>query len=245
MEEMVVQEGERLQKVLAHAGIASRRAAEELISAGRVRVNGRPARLGQRVDASKDQVEVDGSRVPVAPELRYYLLNKPTGTVTTTSDEKGRATVMDLIGAGERLWPVGRLDVDTEGALLVTNDGELTQRLTHPSFEVGKTYLAEVRGTVTRATARALVGGVELDDGVATARRADIVGTSRDATLVELEMGEGRRREIRRMFDALGHPVTRLARTAIGPLGLGRLRPGTYRRVTPDEVAALYRASGL
>lgn len=240
---MAAAEGDRLQKVLAHAGVASRRAAEELISAGRVTVNGKRARLGQRVDASKDEVEVDGSRVPVAPELRYYLLNKPIGTVTTTSDEKGRDTVMDLIGEGERLWPVGRLDTDTEGALLITNDGELTQRLTHPSYEVPKTYLAEVRGTVSRATVRDLVSGVELEDGVATARRAEVVGTSRDATLVELDMGEGRTREVRRMFAAVGHPVTRLARTAIGPLGLGRLRPGTYRRVTPDEIAALYRAS--
>jgi pseudouridine synthase len=235
--------GERLQKVLAHAGVASRRAAEEMIVAGRVRVNGAPARLGQRVDTSKDSVELDGSPVPVAPELRHYLLNKPSGTVTTTDDEHGRPTVMELIGEEGRLWPIGRLDVDTEGALIVTNDGDLTQRLTHPSYEVPKTYLAEVRGRVIPRDVRRLTKGVELEDGMATAHRAQILEARADATLVEVEMREGRNREVRRMFEALGYPVARLARVAIGPLGLGRLKPGTYRRLSATEVGTLYGAS--
>jgi len=240
---MTAPSGERLQKVLAHAGIASRRAVEEMIVAGRVRVNGAPARLGQRVDPSKDSVEIDGSLVPVAPELRHYLLNKPAGTVTTTDDEQGRPTVMDLVGEEGRLWPVGRLDVDTEGALIVTNDGELTHRLTHPSYGVTKTYLAEVRGRVPPRAARALVSGIELPDGPAAARRAQIVEARADATLVEVEMGEGRNREVRRMFEALGYPVVRLARVAIGPLALGRLKPGTYRRLSATEVSALQGAT--
>lgn len=235
--------GERLQKVLAHAGIASRRAAEELIVSGRVRVNGAPARLGQRVDPTKDAVEVDGSPVPVAPQLVYYLLNKPQGTVTTTDDEHGRPTVMDLIGEAGRLWPVGRLDVDTEGVLIVTNDGELTNRLTHPRYGVAKTYLAEVTGRVTPRDVRHLVTGVTLDDGLASARRAVVVESGAGATLVELELGEGRNREVRRMFEALGYRVARLARVAIGPVGLGRLKPGTYRRLTGAEIATLYAAS--
>jgi pseudouridine synthase len=240
---VAVTAGERLQKVLAHAGIASRRAAEELIVAGRVRVNGAPAHLGQRVDPAKDAVEVDGSPVPVAPGLRHYLLNKPAGTVTTTDDEHGRPTVMDLIGEGERLWPVGRLDVDSEGALIVTNDGELTNRLTHPRYGVPKTYLAEVRGRVAPRDVRRLVSGITLEDGPAAARRAVVVEGSADATLVELEMGEGRNREVRRMFEALGYGVSRLARVAIGPVRLGRLKPGTYRKLTGAEIQTLYDAA--
>lgn len=236
-------QGHRLQKVLAQAGVASRRAAEDLIAAGRVRVNGTAARLGQRVDPTKDAVEVDGSPVPIAPDLRHYLLNKPPGTVATTDDEQGRPTVLDLIGEEGRLWPVGRLDVDSEGALIITNDGELTNRLTHPSFGVIKTYLAEVRGTVGARDVRRLVAGVELADGPAAATRAVVVERRGDATLVELEMGEGRNREVRRMFEALGFRVTRLARIAIGPVALGRLKPGTYRKLAPAEVQALYAAS--
>jgi 23S rRNA pseudouridine2605 synthase len=240
---MTVETGERLQKVLAHAGVASRRAAEELIVAGRVRVNGTRAHLGQRVDPIKDEVEVDGSPVPVAPGLRHYLLNKPTGTVTTTDDEHGRPTVMDLIGEEGRLWPVGRLDIDTEGALIVTNDGELTNRLTHPRYGITKTYLAEVTGRVTRSDVRRLVTGVVLEDGLAVARRAVVVESTADATLVELEMGEGRHREVRRMFEALGYRVARLARVAIGPVVVGRLKPGTYRKLTQGEIRTLYAAA--
>lgn len=238
-------EPQRIQKVLAHAGIASRRAVEEMIEAGRVKVNGKRARLGQRVDPSKDEVEVDGSRVPLQAELRYYLLNKPVGVVTTSDDPEGRETVLEYIETDERVWPVGRLDIETEGALLLTNDGELTHRLTHPSFEVPKTYLAEVRGAVGSKAIRALLSGVELDDGPARARSAQIVEQARGDTLLELVMTEGRNREIRRMLDALGFTVVRLVRVAIGPLRLGRLKAGTYRRLGPAEVMALYRAAGL
>lgn len=238
-------EPQRLQKVLSHAGIASRRAVEEMIEAGRVKVNGKRARLGQRVDPAKDEVEVDGSRVPLRAELRYYLLNKPVGVVTTSDDPEGRETVLDYIETDERVWPVGRLDIETEGALLLTNDGELTHRLTHPSFEVPKTYLAEVRGSVGNKAIRALLSGVQLDDGPARARGAQIVEQARGDTLLELVLTEGRNREIRRMLDALGFTVVGLVRVAIGPLKLGRLKAGTYRKLGPAEVMALYRAAGL
>lgn len=238
-------EPQRIQKVLAHAGVASRRAVEEMIEAGRVKVNGKKARLGQRVDPAKDAVEVDGSRVPLQAELRYYLLNKPVGVVTTSDDPEGRETVLEYIETDERVWPVGRLDIETEGALLLTNDGDLTHRLTHPSFEVPKTYLAEVRGSVGSKAIRALLSGVELDDGPARARSAQIVEQARGDTLLELVMTEGRNREIRRMLDTLGFTVVRLVRVAIGPLRLGRLKAGTYRKLGPAEVMALYRAAGL
>ena len=238
-------EPQRIQKVLAHAGVASRRAVEEMIEAGRVKVNGKKARPGQRVDPAKDAVEVDGSRVPLQAELRYYLLNKPVGVVTTSDDPEGRETVLEYIETDERVWPVGRLDIETEGALLLTNDGDLTHRLTHPSFEVPKTYLAEVRGSVGSKAIRALLSGVELDDGPARARSAQIVEQARGDTLLELVMTEGRNREIRRMLDTLGFTVVRLVRVAIGPLRLGRLKAGTYRKLGPAEVMALYRAAGL
>lgn len=238
-------EPQRIQKVLAHAGVASRRAVEEMVEAGRVRVNGKEARLGQRVDPTKDKVEVDGSEVPLRAELRYYLLNKPVGVITTSDDPEGRETVLDYIEADERVWPVGRLDIETEGALLLTNDGELTHRLTHPSFEVPKTYIVEVRGSVGGKVVRLLLSGVELDDGFARARSAQIVEQARGDTLIELVLTEGRNREIRRMFEALGFTVVGLVRVAIGPLKLGRLKPGTYRRLGPSEVMALYRAAGL
>ena len=238
-------EPQRIQKVLAHAGIASRRAVEEMIEAGRVKVNGSRARLGQRIDPAKDAVEVDGSRVPLQHELRYYLLNKPVGVVTTSDDPEGRETVLDYIETDERVWPVGRLDIETEGALLLTNDGELTHRLTHPSFEVPKTYLAEVRGAVGNKVIRALLTGVELEDGFARARSAQIVEQAKGDTLIELVLTEGRNREIRRMLDALGFTVVGLVRVAIGPLRLGRLKAGTYRNLVPAEVMALYRAAGL
>ncbi len=230
--------------MLAHAGVGSRRAVEELIAAGRVRVNGRRARLGQRVVVAKDEVEVDGSRVPIAPELRYYLVNKPVGTVTTARDPQGRPTVMDLVGEEARMWPVGRLDADSEGALVVTNDGDLTEALTHPRFEVEKTYVATVGGHLRRGALKELQRGIALEDGVARARRARVVGEAGDSTMIEVVMTEGKKREVRRMLAAVGHPVTRLVRVAVGPVRLGRLKPGTYRKLTPDEVRALYRAAG-
>lgn len=236
---------ERLQKVLAHAGVGSRRAVEALIVAGRVRVNGVVARLGQKVDSSTDVVEVDGSLVPLAADLLYYLMNKPEGVVTTASDPAGRPTVMDLWEGEERVWPVGRLDVASEGALVLTSDGDLTHRLTHPRFGVTKTYLVEVRGELSGSTLRRLGRGVELEDGPTAPARVRLRGRAGGSSLVEVRLREGRNRQVRRMFETLGHPVGRLVRTAIGPLMLGRLRPGTYRRLTPEEVRAVFRACGL
>ena len=238
-------EPQRIQKVLAHAGIASRRAVEEMIEAGRVKVNGSRARLGQRIDPDKDQVEVDGSLVPLKAELRYFLLNKPVGVVSTAADPEGRETVVDLVETDERVWPVGRLDIESEGAVLLTNDGELTHHLTHPSFEVPKTYLVEVRGAVGSKVIRALLGGIDLEDGPARATGAQIVEHAKGHTLIELVLTEGRNRIIRRMLEALDVPVVRLVRVAIGPLRLGRLKAGTYRKLGPGEVMALYRAAGL
>ena len=238
-------EGERLQKVLAHAGIGSRRAVEEMIAAGRVTVNGEVAVLGRRIDAEKDKVQVDGSMVPLRAELEYLLLNKPEGVVTTADDEGGRETVLDLVEATGRIWPVGRLDIGTEGALLLTNDGELTHRLTHPRYHVAKTYLAEVTGPVGAAALKRLSRGVELDDGPAAPAEVHLVERGSQRSLVELTISEGRNRQVRRMMEAVGHPVVALVRTAIGPLRIGRLKPGTYRRLTVDEVRALYRVCGL
>jgi 23S rRNA pseudouridine2605 synthase len=238
-------EPQRLQKVLAHAGIASRRAVEEMIEAGRIRVNGERARLGQRVDPDKDEVEIDGSRVPLRADLRYFLLNKPVGVVSTASDPEGRPTVLDVIDREERVWPVGRLDIDSEGALLLTNDGELTHRLTHPSFEVAKVYVVEVRGAVGPKVIRALLKGVELDDGPARVAKAHILEQTRGDTLIEIVLTEGRNRVIRRMLEELGFAVVALVRVAIGPLRLGRLKSGSYRTLGPAEVGELYRAVGL
>jgi 23S rRNA pseudouridine2605 synthase len=234
--------GERLQKVLASAGLGSRRSVERLIDDGRVTINGRRAQLGARVDTNNDKVEVDGSPVPVRPELAYFLMNKPAGVVTTASDPHGRTTVMDYVPTDERLWPVGRLDIATEGALLLTNDGELTFRLTHPSFHVPKTYLAEVRGSVGAGVVRRLERGLELDDGPTAPARVVVRDRSGSSSLVEMTIREGRHRQVRRMFDEVGHPVTRLARIGIGPVSVGRLRPGTVRRLTPEEVTSLYAA---
>jgi 23S rRNA pseudouridine2605 synthase len=236
------EQGERLQKVLAAAGLGSRRSVERLIEAGRVTVNGRRARLGIRIDPANDKVEVDGSPVPVRQDLAYYLMNKPVGVVTTASDPHGRPTVLDFMPTTARVWPVGRLDITTEGALLLTNDGELTFRLTHPSFSVDKTYLAEVRGSIGGSAVRRLERGVELDDGPTGPARVVVTDRSGSSSLVELSIHEGRNRQVRRMFDSVGHPVIRLARIAIGPLGLGRLRAGTVRRLRPEEVGALYAA---
>jgi 23S rRNA pseudouridine2605 synthase len=237
------QQGERLQKVLARAGYGSRRSIEELIAAGRVAVNNQTAELGRRVDVTKDKVEVDGLVVPLDVRLVYYLMNKPSGVVTTMSDPEGRPTVLDMLDPVDRVWPVGRLDLETEGALILTNDGELTQRLTHPSFGIAKTYVAEVRGAVKTKTLKALARGVELDDGKTAPARVALLERLAAGSLVEITLTEGRNRQVRRMFDAVGHEVTRLARTAVGPVSLGRLKPGTVRRLAPAEIQSLYRAS--
>lgn len=235
---------ERLQKVMAAAGIASRRASEVLIAAGRVTVNGRVAALGDRVDPDVDVVEVDGDRVIVDTTLRYLMLNKPRGVVSTTHDPEGRPTVMDLVNLDERLYPVGRLDQDTEGLLLLTNDGELANRLLHPSFEVERTYLALVPGPIRRDTLRRLSEGVELDDGLARPRRVRVAEEHRGKALLEVVMTEGRKREVRRMLAAVGAPVERLARVAFGGVELGDLRQGKWRFLDAPEIARLHAAAG-
>jgi 23S rRNA pseudouridine2605 synthase len=240
-----VSEPERLQKVLARAGVGSRRAVETMIEAGRLKINGKVARLGQRVDPAKDKVELDGSSIPLNTDLIHYLLHKPEGVVTTADDPDDRPTVLEVVDLERRVWPVGRLDVDTEGALLLTNDGELTQALTHPSFKVPKTYLADLKGSVGNRALRQLAKGVLLDDGPTQPAAVRIVERVAGGTLVEITLTEGRNRQVRRMGEAVGHPVRRLVRVSIGPIGLGRLKPGRFRRLSPEEVMSLYRAAGL
>jgi len=235
---------ERLQKVLAAAGIASRRASEVLIAAGRVTVNGAVATIGDRVDAAVDVVEVDGERVVTDTTMRYLMLNKPQGVVSTTSDPEGRPTVMDLVNLDERLYPVGRLDQDTEGLLLLTNDGDLAHRLLHPSFQVERTYLALVPGPVRREPLRRLTAGVELEDGLARPRRVRVVEEHRGKALLEVVMTEGRKREVRRMLAEVGMPVERLARVAYGGVELGDLRQGKWRFLNRPEIARLHAAVG-
>jgi 23S rRNA pseudouridine2605 synthase len=232
-------EGERLQKVLAHAGIASRRSCEELIAAGRVSVNGVVAELGRRVDVATDRIEVDGTPIPLRPDAVYYLVHKPAGVVTTADDPHGRDIVTDLVPADPRVFPVGRLDRDTEGLLILTNDGELTHRLTHPRFGVDKEYLAHVEGSPSRGALRRLREGVELEDGMTAPATAALVGPG----LVRITIHEGRNRQVRRMLDAVGHPVRRLVRVRIGPVADRSLAPGTWRALTRDEVMALEQAA--
>jgi 23S rRNA pseudouridine2605 synthase len=232
-------EGVRLQKVLAQAGLGSRRTCEELIERGRVRVNGERAELGRRVDPEVDVVEVDGAQIGVKAGLVHYLLNKPAGVVTTASDPQGRPTVVELVPSEPRVFPVGRLDVDTEGLLLLTNDGDLTHRLTHPSFGVEKEYLAEVEGSPSRGALRQLREGVELEDGPTAPAKVSSVGDH----LLRITIHEGRNRQVRRMCEAVGHPVVRLVRTRIGPLAERSLAPGEWRALVQDEVRALERAA--
>ncbi|HSF84607.1 MAG TPA: pseudouridine synthase [Acidimicrobiia bacterium] len=235
---------ERVHKVIANSGFASRRRAEQLIAAGRVTVDGVTASIGQKVDPAEVAIEIDAIPLPVRPELRYELLNKPVGVVSTADDPSGRPTVVELIGGDDRLYPVGRLDIDSEGLLLLTNDGELTLRLTHPRYGVTKTYSVLVTGSVPDGVARRLTSGVELEDGPAAAVTARVVDRRPDRSLLEVVMGEGRKREVRRMLEAVGHPVQRLVRTMIGPLRDSQLRPGEHRPLTLDEVRSLYSAAG-
>jgi 23S rRNA pseudouridine2605 synthase len=231
--------GERLQKVLAAVGMGSRRACEELIAEGRVTVDGEVAVLGRRVDPDTARIEVDGVAVSVRPGLVHYLLNKPAGVVTTAHDPQGRPTVVDLLPPEPRVFPVGRLDAATEGLLLLTNDGDLAHRLTHPSFGVEKEYLAEVATPPTRGELRRLREGVELDDGITAPASVTFV----PPRAVRVAIHEGRNRQVRRMLDAVGHPALRLVRTRIGPLADRSLRPGEWRPLTPAEVRALEEAA--
>jgi 23S rRNA pseudouridine2605 synthase len=239
--------GVRLQKVLAEAGIGSRRYCEELIGAGRVEVDGQTVRrFGARVDPEHQVIKVDGKRIPAKPGLVYLAFNKPPKVLTAMSDDRGRKTVTDYLGdRSERLFHIGRLDYDTEGLMLLTNDGELAHRLAHPSFEVAKTYLAEVTGPVPNDLGRRLQAGIELDDGVATADRFRVIDRSGNRTLVEVTLHEGRKHIVRRMLAATGHPVSRLVRTDVGPIRLGNLKPGASRDLTTREIGELYAAVGL
>ena len=235
-------EGERVQKVLARAGFGSRRAAEDLVRAGRVTVEARVARLGERVMPGS-RLAVDGVPVPTAPNLVYYLLHKPVHVVTTAHDPQGRSTVLGLVPATPRVFPVGRLDYDTAGLLLLTNDGELAQLLTHPRHGIEKTYLAEVAGVPSRGALRRLRDGVDLGDGPTARARARLVGQRAATAAVELTVHEGRNRQVRRMLETVGHPVQRLVRTRIGPVHDDGLAPGAWRPLRPDEVRALYDAA--
>jgi 23S rRNA pseudouridine2605 synthase len=239
--------GVRLQKVLAAAGVGSRRFCEELIGAGRVEVDGEIVRrFGARVDPRRQVIRVDGRRIPASEDLVYVALNKPAGVLTSMSDSRGRATMADLLGdVAERLFHVGRLDYDTEGLMLLTNDGELAHRLAHPRFGVPKTYLAEVPGPVPKDLARQLITGIELDDGVASADKFRVVDQVGTRALVEITLHEGRKHIVKRMLAAAGHPVSRLVRTQVGPVSLGALRPGTTRRLSTKEVGDLYSAVGM
>ena len=239
--------GVRLQKVLAAAGVGSRRHCEEMIAEGRVEVDGETVRrFGARVDPQRQVIRVDGRRIPAREDLVYVALNKPAGVLTTMSDARGRPTIAVFLGGqAERLFHVGRLDFDTEGLMLLMNDGELAHRLAHPRYGVLKTYLADVAGPLPRDLGRQLITGVELTDGVASADRFRVVERAGSRALVEITLHEGRKHIVRRMLAETGHPVSRLVRTHVGPVALGSLRPGTTRRLTTREIGDLYAAVGL
>ncbi|WP_461000099.1 pseudouridine synthase, partial [Streptomonospora sediminis] len=239
--------GIRLQKALAQAGVASRRASEELIVAGRVSVDGHIVRrFGARVDTEKSEIRVDDMRVVVSPDKLYFALHKPRGVVSTMSDPEGRPTLADYTGqTDERLFHVGRLDTETEGLILLTNDGELANRLTHPRYQVVKTYLAKVPGPVPRTVARDIRAGIELDDGPVKVDSFRIVENGEPRALLEVKLHEGRKHIVRRLLDAVDCPVVDLARTQIGPVGINTLKPGTMRALTSSEVSELYTAAGM
>jgi pseudouridine synthase len=239
--------GVRLQKVLAAAGVGSRRHCEELIGAGRVEVDGQVVRrFGARVDPEHQVIRVDGKRIPARQDIVYLAFNKPRGVLTAMSDDRGRKTIVDFVGdRAERLFHVGRLDYDTEGLMLLTNDGELAHRLAHPSYEVAKTYWAEVPGPVPRDLGRRLQAGVELEDGVAIADKFRVLEQSGGRAMLEITLHEGRKHIVRRMLAEVGHPVSRLLRTTVGPIKLGSLRPGATRDLTTKEIGELYAAVGL
>lgn len=232
----------RLQKVLAQAGLGSRRACEALMADGRVEVNGELVeQMGVRVDPSTDVIRVDGKRIPPPSEHAYVMLNKPRGIVTSMADEQGRPDLSGVLKhRDDRLFHVGRLDTDTSGLLILTNDGDLAHKLAHPSFEVSKTYVALVRGEVADSLGSKLKAGIELEDGSAVVDRFRIKDRNRGRSLVELELHMGKNRIVRRILDSVGHPVIELTRTAFGPLKLGDLRTGAQRDLTREELGALF-----
>lgn len=242
----------RLQKLLAQSGVASRRKCEELMLDGEVEVDGEVVtRLGTKVDPRTAVIKVSGHRLPPVSEHVYLVLNKPRGVVSTMSDERGRRTITDVVAdrleadPALRLFHVGRLDTDTTGLLMLTNDGELAHRMAHPSYEVEKTYVAEVVGRLSRGTVADLLAGVELEDGPVRVRRARIVDAAADKSIVELVIHEGRNRIVRRLLDQVGHPVRQLSRTRFGPVELGTLRSGETRELTNDELGDLLELVGL
>ena len=246
-------DGVRLQKVLAQAGVASRRAAEELIAAGRVSVDGKVVReQGRRVDPETAVVHVDGGRIMLRDDVVHLALNKPFGMLSTMSDDQGRPCVGDLvmeraelINRAGRLFHVGRLDADTEGLLLLTNDGDLAHRLQHPSFGVLKTYLAQIPGPVPRDLGKRLRAGIELEDGPVKVDSFKLVDSAPGKALVEVQLHEGRKHVVRRLLEAVGHPVITLVRTDVGPIRLGDLRSGRMRALNRPEIGQLYSAAGL
>ena len=239
--------GVRLQRVLAAAGLGSRRACEQLIEEGRVEVDGKKVVVqGMRVDPKKAVIKVDGLRIASAPDHVYLVLNKPKGVVSTMSDPEGRPSLQEYVGDREaRLFHVGRLDQDTEGLILLTNDGDLAHRMSHPSFGVEKTYLAEVTGPVARDVGKRLKQGVELEDGLVQVDSFRLVSQVGSRVMVEVKLHEGRKHVVRRMLTEVGHPVTQLVRTDLGPISLGNLKPGKQRKLSQQEIGALYRAVGL
>jgi 23S rRNA pseudouridine2605 synthase len=244
-------EGVRLQKVLAKAGIASRRAAEDLIAEGRVSVDGSVVtEMGRRIDPDTAVVHVDGMRVVLREDLVYLAFNKPLGVHTTMSDDQGRPCVGDYLrtrteSGGPRVFHVGRLDAETEGLLLFTNDGEITHRLTHPSYNVPKTYLADVMGTIPKDLGKRLRAGIELDDGPAAVDSFRLVDTVPGQALVEVVLHEGRKHIVRRLLAEVGFPVHRLVRVAVGDVRIGSQRPGTFRVLNRKEVGSLFAAVGM
>ncbi|RMB58991.1 pseudouridine synthase [Tessaracoccus antarcticus] len=240
-------EGVRLQKVLAAAGIASRRASEIMIDKGRVEVNGKVVtEQGMRVDPERDKIRVDGSRIPPPRRHIYVVLNKPRGVVATLEDPEGRPTLSDYLPrTRERLFHVGRLDTETEGLIILTNDGELGHRLSHPSYEVRKTYMVEVAGNMDNKTFRRLEKGLRLEDGPVKPDKLKLVSRTETRSLLNVTLHEGRNRIVRRMMEAVGHPVDRLSRIGIGPVRLGQLPVGQTRDITPEELGALMDLVGL
>jgi 23S rRNA pseudouridine2605 synthase len=237
----------RLQKLLAQSGVASRRKCEEIMLAGLVEVDGEiVTRLGTKVDPTTAVIRVDGKRLPPVSPHVYLVLSKPRGVVSTMSDPEGRRALDEFVAdRPERLFHVGRLDTDTEGLILLTNDGDFAQRVAHPSYELDKTYVAEVEGVLSRGTVQRLRDGVTLEDGPVEVTACKVVSTGTHRSIVELVIHEGRNRIVRRLLDEVGHPVRRLTRTAIGPVQVRGLRPGALRELTPDELGVLLDAASL
>jgi 23S rRNA pseudouridine2605 synthase len=237
---------ERLNRYLSRSGIASRRAADALIASGAVLVNGRrPPPEGMLIEPGTDRVEVRGEAVSPPERQSYLALNKPEGYITSASDPGSRPTIYELLRGLSRVFPIGRLDMDSRGLLLLTNDGELANRLAHPRYHVAKEYLALVDGVPSETDLRRLRGGIELEDGKTAPAEAEVAGSVRGLTQVRLTIREGRNRQVRRMLEAVGHPVRDLQRTAFGPLRLGRLKEGDWRRLRQPEMEALRRAAKL